>query len=619
VSVRASILGLLVPLLAGSPIVADDTVKPPTAKTVLSTLHADHPRLILTDVGLADLKKRIEADPLLKAGREALLKEADRTARKHALKYVKRGPRLLSVSRECLRRVYVLGLAWRLTGEQRYAAAARRNLLAVCAFKDWNPSHFLDTAEMSHAVGVGYDWLFHEFAEETREVVRAGLIRNGMQPGLDFYRRPHRAARSEFNWNQVCNGGLIVGSLAIAETDPAYAKTIVPAAVRSMPLALRTYAPDGAWGEGPGYWGYATRYTVFALAALDSALGTDFGLSKMAGLSEAAWFPIYMTGPMGLYVNFADVGENSRRHNMPSLFWLARRYRTPAFADDERVIMSRRPGNPLDLIWYQPATAGKGKPRDLDRRFRGPVEVAVFRSAWGDPNALFLSVKAGYNQVNHGHLDLGQFELDALGVRWARDLGADNYNLPGYWSKGPGGRRWTYYRLNSLSHNVPLINDRSQDPMATSRMVTFRSGEAFSGAVIDFTSAYKPQASKALRGVAMLDRRRALIQDEFTLATPCDLAWGMTTDAAIATDGASAVLTLDGKRLRAEILSPAGAAFTVESAEQKPPQKRNRGVRRLTIRLAKQKAGVRLAVLLTPARPDAVPAAPPALKPLTDW
>ena len=85
------------------------------------------------------------------------------------------------------------------------------------------------------------------------------------------------------------------------------------------------------------------------------------------------------------------------------------------------------------------------------------------RSAWDDPNALFAGIKAGYNQVNHGHLDLGNFELDALGVRWARDLGSENYNLPGYWEGKRGGQRWSYYRLGSASHNVVMLGGQHQD------------------------------------------------------------------------------------------------------------------------------------------------------------
>ena len=43
---------------------------------------------------------------------------------------------------------------------------------------------------------------------------------------------------------------MIVGALAIAETDPSYAERIVPVAVKSLPLALESYGPDGAGAKG---------------------------------------------------------------------------------------------------------------------------------------------------------------------------------------------------------------------------------------------------------------------------------------------------------------------------------------------------------------------------------
>ena len=36
--------------------------------------------------------------------------------------------------------------------------------------------------------------------------------------------------------------------------------------------------------------------------------------------------------------------------------------------------------------------------------------------------------------------------MDADGVRWAADLGQDDYDLPGYWSSGADGGRWNYFR-----------------------------------------------------------------------------------------------------------------------------------------------------------------------------
>jgi len=296
---------------------------------VLSSLEKDHPRLMLKDRDLGRLRASFPEDDALQKCWRDVQASAEACLQKRPLVYKKVGPRLLSVSRDCLGRVYALAFAYRWTGEERFAAKAREHLLEVCAFEDWNPSHFLDTAEMSHAVGVGYDWLYGYLDDDTRRVIAEALIEKGLKPGLAVYEENGWWVRSEHNWNQVCNGGMIIGALAIAETDPSYAERIIPVAVESLPRALKSYGPDGAWGEGPGYWHYATRYTAYGLTALETALGRTFGLLDVEGLSKAGAFPIYMTGPTGLYLNFADVGERSARRPMACMFWLAREFHNP--------------------------------------------------------------------------------------------------------------------------------------------------------------------------------------------------------------------------------------------------------------------------------------------------
>jgi len=611
-----ALAGLLVFCRIASTPAQEVTINP---STVLETLDKGHPRLMLKDKDLETLKKRHTEDTVLQKCLKDALREADTCAGKSMLTYRKVGPRLLSVSRECLRRVYALSLAYRWTGDEKYARKAAENLLTVCAFKDWNPSHFLDTAEMSHAVGLGYDWLYAYMDVGTRERIKAGLIKNGLEPGLIAYQKTwwHQ---SEHNWNQVCNGGLIVGALAIAESDPQYAEQIIPSAVRSLPRAIKSYGPDGAWGEGPGYWSYATHYTAYGLCALQTALGKDFGLLKIDGLAEAGNFPVYTNGPTGYYLNLADVGERSSRRPMPCMFWLARTFDNLLYAEAEHAEITRRRASPQHVVWYVPQPKQKLPARDLDRYFRGPVEVAVFRSAWNDPDALWVGVKAGYNQVNHGHLDLGNVELDALGVRWVRDLGADNYNLPGYWDKKRGGRRWDYYRLNSKSHSVPLLGGEDQDPMAISKITRFESKESSAFALIDLTGAYEKFATKVTRGVAMLGGREAvLVQDEFEIKKPCELVWAMTTDAKIDLDKEwIARLTLNGQELVARVLSPYHAPLTVESAEQKPPQRTNKGVRRLIVRVPNAEGNVRVAILLSPVWKKGYVSSV-QVKPLAEW
>lgn len=594
----------------------------PCAGSVLSSLVAGHPRLMLKDVDLGLLKASSADDPTLQKCWQDAQRDADRCLQRPPLVYRKIGPRLLSVSRDCLGRIYALALAYRWTGDEKYAAKAKENLLQVCAFGDWNPSHFLDTAEMSHAVGIGYDWLYSYLDEATRATIRQALIEKGLKPGLEVYAKGGWWAKSEYNWNQVCNGGMIVGSLAIAETDPSYAERIVPAAVKSLPLALASYGPDGAWGEGPGYWSYATHYTAYALTALDTALESTFGLLDVEGLSKAGSFPIYTAGPTGLYLNLADVGERSARRPMPCMFWLARTFHNPLYALSEHEQLAQRPAEAAHLVWYTarpPARAIRNKP--LDCYFHGLVEVITMRSAWDDPNALFAGIKAGYNQVNHGHLDLGNFELDALGVRWARDLGSDDYNLAGYWESKRGGTRWSYYRLNSASHNIPMLGGQSQDPLAKSSFTKTGINSARPVAVVNLTEAYKDFARSAVRGLALIEGRRAvLVQDEFEVTKPCEVAWGMTTDAEIEVkQGTVAVLRLKGKELTARLLSPQDAAFTVESAEQQPPQKKNTGVRRLMVKLPKAEGSVCVAVLLSPAWGKGKAVDLTEIKPLAGW
>jgi len=587
---------------------------------ILKTLDKNHPRLMLKDEDLKRLKELYAKDEVLQKCLRDVLKDADECADKRMLTYRKIGPRLLHISRECLHRIYALGLAYRWTGEQRYAEKAVENLLAVCAFEDWNPSHFLDTAEMSHAVGLGYDWLYSYLDMETRKKIRAGLVKNGLVPALSAYEKSWWP-KSEHNWNQVCNGGMIVGALAIAESEPRYAEQIIISAIESLPRALKSYSPDGAWMEGPGYWSYATHYTAYGLTALQTALGTDFGLLQIEGLAESGNFPIYTSGPRGLYLNFADCGEKSSRRPMPCMFWLARTYDNSLYAQAEHAEIAKSDARAQHVVWYVPVPVTMPAAKELDRYFRGPVEIAVFRSAWDDPEALFVGVKAGYNQVNHGHLDLGNFELDALGVRWVRDLGSDNYNLPGYWDKRRGGRRWSYYRLNSKRHSVPLLDGEDQNPLATSRFTRFQTERSSAFVLVDLTSAYKNSANRVTRGVAMVGNRRAvLVQDEFDIEKPCEVVWAVTTDAKIdINEKDTAVLTLGARKLIARLLSPSATGFAIESAEQKAPQKTNKGLRRLIVRLPNTSGSLRVAILLSPVWKDKDVVATVPIKPLTQW
>jgi hypothetical protein len=612
----------MIPLTTMLPhaISANDPTRPPdtpTAQQVLASLRPGHPRLLATAEDFRLLRVRLDQDPQLQRWYPKLRAVADKMLTQAPSIYeLPDHVRLLPISRRVLERTYTLALCYRLSGEDKYARRLWEELQAAAAFPDWHPEHFLDTAEMTHALAIGYDWLYDTWTPEQRGILRRAIVDLGLRPALRCYHGQEKYGwwvKVPHNWNQVCNGGIGIGALAVAEDEPALAGEILAHAVANISVAVARYGPDGGWAEGPGYWHYATQYTCAFLAALDTAAGGDFGLSRIPGVSDAGLFPIYASGPTGRVFNFADAHDEPIRS--PELFWLAHRFQHPVYA---RWQAGAAAPTALDLLWYEPTVAGRpAEALPLDKLFHG-VDAAMFRSAWDDPNALFVACKAGDNKSNHAHLDLGSFVLDALGERFVTAPGSDDYNLPGYWDTGR--QRWTYYRLRAEGANTLVLDpsaEPDQDPKAAAAVRAFAgvvTGSAFAAyTLLDLTPAYARHATRVYRAVALAaDRRSVLIADRVEADKPTEVWWFIHTaaDIEIADHGRRAVLTLHGKRLTAELTGPDPAVFTVLDAAPLPGsphpagQNANRGIRKLAIHVAGVTA-LRLYVWLTPQVPSA--------------
>jgi hypothetical protein len=571
----------------------------------LAPLGAAHPRLYLPDVDLQHLRMAIRDDAELKAWHEQLRHDAEKLLDQPPVERVLIGPRLLSKSKTALSRISLLAGVYQLDGEQRFADRAVAELVAICNFSDWHPAHFLDVAEMTHAAAVGYDWLYDRLTPEQRNLVRGAIVEKGLKQGLLFYRGENKVGfrwdQASHNWNQVCNGGMIIGALAVGDDEPDLASQILTQARQSLPLALESYAPDGGWAEGPGYWNYATTYTVYLFAALHSALQSDLGLSESPGLADAGMFRIHTIGPRPETFNFADA--HSAVGASPAMFWLAKRYARPIYAAHERQVLTDTNNRPsiFHLLWRPPGALAdfKADPPPLDAKFE--IGVVTMRSSWDDPKAWFVGFKGGDNKVNHSHVDLGSFVLDALGYRWAVDLGPDDYNLPGYFGKD----RFTYYRLKTEGHNVFTVNAANQPRTATAPITAFSSKPTEAFAVADLKEGYAEDLASARRGVRMcLARRAVLIQDEIEppAGKSQDIIWAIHTPAQVELHGDRAILKQEaGGRatatLTAAILSPPGAAFQLLPCNPPAPQGQQPNVRKLAIVLKGVSGPTRVAVV----------------------
>ncbi|MCL2640896.1 MAG: heparinase II/III family protein, partial [Phycisphaerales bacterium] len=503
-----------------------------------------------------------------------------------------------------LERTTALAFAYRMTGQKEYADAAIEEMLTVCRFKDWNPSHYLDVAEMATAVSLGYDWLYDVISDKAKIEIREALKKHVFTSALDLYKQNAWWTTKANNWNEVCNCGLTIAALAVAEDEPEIAKQIVDYAIASIPKGLSVYKPDGAYPEGPMYWAYGSSFTGMMIMALRDVCGSDFGLLKTPGLDVTGDYYMSMVSPTYTCFNYADSGRDSATAT-PMMYALSHFYNRPGYALWLRKFYQHQPFGGgrfavLQVLWYNPA----GTEADLAdapkaKLYRGIQDVVTMRTAWNDPNAWFVGFKGGDNKASHGQLDIGSFVLDYAGVRWASDLGNDDYNLPGYF----GGQRFTYYRNNNRSHNTLVIGDKIQNTKAVCKIIEFKTENGVTTAVCDMTEAYTGQAKSVKRTVSLNDTGTFTITDELEgVAEP--VRWGMVTraDVTISPDGKTATLHHSDKSLDVSLKSDSAKKFKIVST--RPPtekERQNEGFRMLAA-FAEPNAG-RVTIQVTLSKP----------------
>jgi hypothetical protein len=207
---------------------------------------------------------------------------------------------------------------------------------------------------------------------------------------------------------------------------------------------------------------------------------------------------------------------------------------------------------------------------------QGKSPVALMRTSWTDSNAIYVGLKSGSVSVNHAHMDVGSFIMDANGVRWALDFGSQEYES--LESKGiqlfgrtQDAQRWTVFRLTNLVHNTLAINNQHQRVTGHAAIISSSNKPSFMNAVTDITEVYKGQVAKAVRGVGIMNKQYVVVRDEVeTLPSETTLRWTMLTPADVKITGANtAELTKNGKKLILQVQEP--ASVTMKTWSTDPP------------------------------------------------
>jgi hypothetical protein len=570
-------LGLWCGLASGS--ASGQAAKPVPA--AIDSLRAGHPRLFVESTTWTRLRDRRNAGDELGQLVRFIESEAVALLDADPVTYERRGKRMLHVSREALYRLTFLSLAYHTLDDARLLGRAVAELEAVLAFPDWNPQHYLDTAEMLCAVSIAYDWLHADLPPDLRGRIEAALIQRlrdvvSKKPGGHLW-----WMTSSINWNSVGYAGVTLAALSIADREPALAARALDLVLRHNPKALEVYAPEGVYPEGPIYWSYGTTFQAMLIDALATATGQTHGLEDAPGFPATGRFIAQLMGPTGLPFSFSD----ARPHRRPetAVFWFAKRFEDPSlmapftnvdWPEAERVILRYIP---MAAVWWSQvrapgdASAAAGPQPLWIGRSQQPL--AIFRSPGGE-NGWFLATKGGSASLSHGHMDAGSFVLDALGVRWAVDLGLQDYHSLetaglNLFDNQPGSDRWRVFRLNNHSHNTLTIDGQLHHALGHAPLIDWAVQPASHVAWASYDLSDVLAVKRAVRTFRFDTRGgRAAVRDQLSGLEPgTEVHWGMMTPAEIELRNTSAHLSLDARKLRIDAAATGDPSFEVVRPE----------------------------------------------------
>ena len=326
--------------------------------------------------------------------------------------------------------VLLLASCWVATGEDRFASAAADRLLNGEITHTPTASYYSNVWEYALA----YDWLYHHplMTEEHRLHIER-RIADALAMELE---------ESDGNYPCVWHGrtqlanNILIAALALSLDERSV--DFQRRAMSHYAEALRALAITQGWPEGPNYWihnrafPFALAADCFMTATGEEALG---GLDVRETIRQAAYWQLYILQPDSRFVRLGDCWNGGLARGpglwQPVQDYYARIARDPglvAAADYFRTLCGKHyhPGRygwsavlAYDPALSMPADYDRSRPAQflnenlpLSRLFgRRHLGEAYFVERWGDPDAAWVSFKAGDILAHHGHYDQGSFTI----------------------------------------------------------------------------------------------------------------------------------------------------------------------------------------------------------------
>jgi len=305
---------------------------------------------------------------------------------------------------------------------------------------------------------LAYDWLYDQWSGEQRRALRQRLIEdcNGL---IHLIRKQRLSPYNVFLYNRPFQN-LMACTLAVYDRGEDAGLVMRFTADywknRILPVWRQVMGQNGGWHEGGEYVGIGIGQAIYQLPAMwRSATGENLFASE-PGIRGFLDFLVYRTRPDGTHFRWGDAGFFDR--HVPDRLALALEYGHQAaysLGRKPRLEPTSWPWGPLSPPGFHDPASIEALP--LARYFDG-IGLLVARSGW-DPDATYVTFKAGDNYWSHSHLDQGSFTLYKGGA-----LAIDSGLYYRY-----GSDHHMNYTYQTIAHNTITVTDPEDQVPAPGR------------------------------------------------------------------------------------------------------------------------------------------------------
>ena len=374
-------------------------------------------------------------------------------------------------------------LAYKIEGDRKYLAAAKKYMDAAVSYEVWGytynkPDVDLAAGHLLYGLGWGYDLLYHDLTEPERKRYRDKLVRQARLMHDFFMPKKGKTYAYSQNHTSIPIAGLGVAAYALYGEVPEAAQWAALARA-IFDRVLATYSEDGYFYEGFEYWIFSVPWLFHWLDAHAHATGED--LYDRPGFRAMHKYVAHTMLPRGEYVfDFGDTWEGPetraqrgkeypRSHpdghfhtNFNLLYRIAQRFQDGEAQGVAQWLERFGHVNKEDywsLLWYDAAVAPVPIEKQARWHYFPDHEVAFWRSDWG-PDATALAFKCGPPEGHHAKRKLEAFPDWRLSAGHAHpDAGSYIVYAGGAYLTGDSGYAGVPMTVH---HNTVLVDGKGQ-------------------------------------------------------------------------------------------------------------------------------------------------------------